>query len=312
MVNSDQVLDIIKQKGPSIPSDISHTIGQNIMITSAILSELSSKSKVIISNVKIGGSPLYYIAGQEELLQKFSTYLHEKENKAFEMLKEKKVVEDTAQDPVIRVALRNIKDFAKPIQVSVGDETKLFWKWYLISNEQASEYIGPLIGVKQEPKPDPVVQEKPEIKQEIKQEPEKQEAPKEEVKYEESKKEERSAEQAIIKEKPAKSSPSGQDDFLDEIKGYFAHNNISVKEIKVIKKNKEVDFVISMSTPVGDMDYFVKAKSSKRVAENDLSACFARAQIKKLPAILLITGDLTKKTKELHQEEFASVIIKKI
>jgi hypothetical protein len=94
-----------------------------------------------LSHLKIGGSPLYYTKGQEHKLQDYSDKLHEKEKKAYELLKEKKVIRDDKLDPVTRVALRQIKDFAVPLNININNSTNIYWKWYLISNEEALELI---------------------------------------------------------------------------------------------------------------------------------------------------------------------------
>jgi len=72
MITKDQVLQLIRMKGPVIPANISKEINQNLLVSSAILAELSSKKDVKVSNLKIGGSPLYYLDGQESRLQEFS------------------------------------------------------------------------------------------------------------------------------------------------------------------------------------------------------------------------------------------------
>ena len=39
------------------------------------------------------------------------------------------------------VALRNIKDFAFKLEVSVDNKSEIFWKWYLIDNNEAEKII---------------------------------------------------------------------------------------------------------------------------------------------------------------------------
>ena len=90
MVPREQILQLIRMKGPVIPSDISKQIGQNLMMTSAMLSELSSKKQLIVSNLKVGGTPMYYIPGQEAKLQDFANKLGTHERAAYELIREKK------------------------------------------------------------------------------------------------------------------------------------------------------------------------------------------------------------------------------
>jgi len=139
METNDKILELIKVKGPVVPSNISKDINYDILMTSAHLSDLSSQNKLKISNIKIGSSPLYYLPGQESSLQNFSHHMHEKEKKAFDLLKEKKILRDNKLEPVIRVALREIKDFAVQLIVTYQDNKEIFWKWYLIGKEEAEK-----------------------------------------------------------------------------------------------------------------------------------------------------------------------------
>ena len=71
-----KIVSILKFKGPSLPVHIAKQTGQSMLFSSAFLSELVSDKEVKLSHMKVGGSPLYYIPGQEESLEKFSNYLN--------------------------------------------------------------------------------------------------------------------------------------------------------------------------------------------------------------------------------------------
>ena len=66
MDKNQAILEIISRKGPVIPVQVSKEINDNVLMASARLSELLSSKKVKISSLKVGGSPLYYLPGQEE------------------------------------------------------------------------------------------------------------------------------------------------------------------------------------------------------------------------------------------------------
>ncbi len=140
-VGQDEIISIIRQQGPLLPAKLAKAIGSNILIASAYLSNLVDEKKVRISNTKVGGSPVYYIEGQNSRLQEFASNLNEKDYKTFELLKQEKVLRDDVLDQLTRVSLRNIKDFAVPLQVIKGNDKILFWKWYLISNQDAEDLI---------------------------------------------------------------------------------------------------------------------------------------------------------------------------
>jgi len=313
MDNREKVLQTIRIKGPVIPAQIAKVIGTDIMIASAVLSEMVSTNILKISNVKFGSTPLYYLPGQESRLQDFAKNLNEKEKKAYDLLMQKKVMTDRLLEPVVRVALRNIKDFAVPLQVKVNDNIEIFWKWYLITNEEAAKIIKEIIEVSKtkEPKKEikPVQetiaskeQEKPreeekEIKRELKKEELKEELPEKEEKKEEKKK-------FVDK--------TSEDKFLNEVKRFFEKSNIELIEEKVVKKNLDLDLVVEVPSAVGSLTYYCKAKSKKRISDSDLSSAFVQGQLKKLPVLFLTKGELTKKAMEMLSKEFKNIKIKKI
>ncbi len=130
----EQIFNFVKSQGPVLPVQISQKFSSNTIFAGAILSELVSNKLIKISYAKIGGSPLYYVQGQEDKLSKLYDYLPSKEKEAYNLLKEKKVLEDQKCEPGIRVALRNLRDFAFPFKIN----EKIFWRWYLVSLEEVN------------------------------------------------------------------------------------------------------------------------------------------------------------------------------
>lgn len=141
----EKVLEIVKQKGPVLPIQISKGINKDLTLSSAILSELVSNKKIKYSNAKIGSSPLYYLPGQEPKLQSLFNHLHEKEQHAFNLLKEKKILIDSLLNPIMRVALRQIKDFAAPLEVNISGKQEIIWKWYTLPNNEVNLLLKLLI-----------------------------------------------------------------------------------------------------------------------------------------------------------------------
>ena len=68
MDNRSEALKVVVERGPLQPSQIATTVNTNILFASAILSELVDAKKIKITYVKRGGSPFYYVSGQEEKL----------------------------------------------------------------------------------------------------------------------------------------------------------------------------------------------------------------------------------------------------
>jgi len=161
MSAEEKILQLINSNGPVLPVQVAKTIGSNILMASAHLSELVSRKKLRVSRIKVGGSPLYYLLGQESKLENFSDNLNEKEKEAFDLLKQKKVVKDISIEPAHRVALRQLKDFAFPLDVTYNNTKELFWKWHSTTPEETNNLIRQLITP-----PKPKIESEPEIKRE--------------------------------------------------------------------------------------------------------------------------------------------------
>ena len=128
----EKIISILKFKGPSIPGRIASEIQVSPLFASAFLSELLSEKRIKISNMKLGGTPIYFIPGHEYKLESFSQYLKSKEKEAFELLREKKFLADKNQEPAIRVALRSIRDFAIPFK----HEEEIFWRYFTMPENE--------------------------------------------------------------------------------------------------------------------------------------------------------------------------------
>ncbi|MBI2629675.1 hypothetical protein HYW76_01105 [Candidatus Pacearchaeota archaeon] len=292
----EKIINFLKTKGPSLPIHVSRETGLSMIFASAFLSELAADNNVKISIMKVGGSPLYLIPGQEEQLEKFYTYLPGKEREAFLLLKEKKVLEDIKLEPAIRVALRNIKDFAFPL-IPRLQERMLFWKFHSLPIEQASPIIENMIKLKQEIKQEAVIQKqetkieaefsKPEIKQEIKIIAEK---PKEEIKITQ---ETELKIEPIFDKTPAKKAKSQPEDFLNEIKTFLTLKNISIISTEYYDK-KEVLAKIRINSE----DCLLFAFNKKRINEKELIKAYKKSLPYNLPYIIVIQDVISKKMKE--------------
>ena len=312
----EKILQFIKEKGPVLPADIGKHINTNILMASAHLSELSSNGKLKISNVKFGGSPLYYIPGQESQLQRFADNLHEKEKKAYDMLLQKKVLKDNELEPVIRVALRAIKDYAVPLQVNFKNNSEIFWRWYLLTNSEAEELIRTAIGEKK-----PVLKEKTpqkEIQKKIqpttKIEKEKPKTTQQPIKKVERLFSPQGKTNLEERQKPfnrKKVIKTDNNIFLDNISAYFNRNKITVLSKEIIRKT-EIDFVVQVPSAVGNIEYYCKTKNKKKINDSDLASAFAQGQLRKLPVLIITTGELTKRAKEMLQKDFKGMGIKHI
>jgi len=333
MSTEDKIINIIKTKGPVLPVDVARAIESDILLASAHLSELVSREKVKISHTKIGGSPVYYLEGQESKLQELSKYLNNKEQRVYNLIREKKILKDVDLEPSMRVMIRNIKDFAIPFQVNFDGNKILFWKWYLLGNEEVKREIEKLLMPKKEKKEvdekrideekkkiderEEVEKEKRKIEQEKqklqrKLEEERKKIEQEKIKLQKQAEQEKIRKEKELTEKQKKLEFEQKDEFLNKLKGYFSSKKIEIIENNVLRKRKEIECRIKVPSVVGEVEYYCKAKNKKRVNEGDLSSAFVQGQIKRLPVLFLTSGALTKKAKELLEKELKGIVVKKL
>ncbi len=290
---NQRVLEIVRRKGPLVPAQVSVEVGTSSLIVSAMLSELASGRQVRISSVKVGGSPLYYAPGQEEKLQNYVKYLHEKEVKAYEILKSKMVLQDDVLEPVMRVALRQIKDFALPLNVQTPDGgVKLFWKWYMISNNEAEPYINDILEGGGKKEAVSVTQKVMTVFAPAEKRPDVQETLR------------------VRRKEKTESTDSGE--FLKAVTDYFVKCQIEVIERIEGKRKSEVEFIVSVPSPVGSIKYYCAAKKKKNCNDADLSTAYVQGQVKKLPVLVLTSGKLTKNATEMLEREFSAMKVKQI
>jgi hypothetical protein len=282
LATKNRILEVINQRGPELPVRVASTIGQNNIFTAAFMSELVGEQKLKLSNMKVGGSPLYYIQGQEEQLQKFTEYLNHKEKEAFKLLKQSEILEDANQEPAIRVALRSIKDFAVPIKIIDQGQEKIFWKIHTLPNDKAKELIEGIIN------PTPIKKEEP--KAEVK------EIVKEQI--QEVKKVEETQEVQKIKEPKIKETSSP---FLDKLR-----KNLSQKEYEITKeilaKKKEFTAKIKLNSHFGPQELYLVAKDKKKITLEDIVSTLQKAQAEKMPALIISPGEVDKKALDYYNE----------
>jgi hypothetical protein len=202
---------------------------------------------------------------------------------------------------------------------------EIYWKWYMLPTPDAEKLImgsvrpakKPVIiaPVKEEPKKEEIkrteskIIAKPEPKLEAKkEEPKKIEAKKEEPKKAEVKKEEMQKSLGIGIEELEKE----KDPFFKKVLAYFKENEIQVLEYKVLRKNSEIDMMITVPSRIGSHEYYCKAKNKKKVNDGELSSIYVQSQAKRLPVIFITTGELTKKAKEMLAKDFKGMIVKRI
>jgi len=273
-----RIISIIQQRGPSLPSHISGKIEQSLLFTSAFLSELLSEKKIKITNMKVGNSPVYYLSGQEPQLENYSQYLKSKEKEAHDLLKEKKFLKDTEQDPAIRVALREIRDFAIPFRK--GEE--IFWRYYLSPESEFSQTQ------KKQENQKPKEESKKEV-QEEKTEEKKENAKKKELDiFDKKEKKEK------ITRKKKKTASQKNDKFFNKIKEHLSKNDTDITDIIEVSKNS-----LTFKVKENDTEYLIIAYNKKRIAEEEINKAYKKSSEMNLPYKILSFGEPLKRVESI-------------
>ena len=198
-----------------------------------------------------------------------------------------------------RVSLREIKDFAVPLNVNVNVKKELFWKWHLIPNKEAEIFLREILNPqpKQEiPKPEPSEVKEKEQKEEVVK-PQEMEIKKQEPRQD-----------TLVKPKPKKQEP--KEDFFKKVKSHFSRKNIEIIK-ELAEKRAEGEYILKIPSQIGDVEFYCRVKNKKRISDSDLNLAFAQGQLLKLPIVLITSGELSKKAEE-KLKEYKSMIIKKI
>ena len=334
----EAIIEFLKNNGPSLPIPIARQVKVDSLFVSAFLSELLSNQRIKISNMKVGGSPVYYTPGTEAGLEKYSEYLKSKEKEAYNLLKEYKFLDDSEEHPAIRVALRSIKDFAKHFE----SNGKLIWRYYLTPQ---SEY-------NQSPAQEQTTEEtkveniSPNVPASILSDVKNTLSPKEDSKAEvEETKEEvveikeiakkivepKPVEINLVTEKPKelerikptenkpafinplaqkpeikkpKEKPKSQ--FCIKVMEFIANSNWTIVE-EISHKAKEYNALIQIDSDLGPIIFMTQAKDKKTVSEADFTKLLGEAQAIPLPALFLAHAEPKKKAQEFL-DKYTSVM----
>ncbi len=313
-MSREKILKIIRDKGPVIPSQISKEIGTNILFASAMLSELVARRELKVSHLKIGGSPLYYVPGQETLLENFSDKLNEKEKAAYSLIKNKRLLKDKEEPPLNRVALRAIKDFAIPLEVSFNDHKEIFWKWYSLDNKEAETYIKGALHSENQTE----ILEQKQVLTSF-QDTSKEDSPTKEkfpnhvkfgqdvkdtkIKFKKEKTQ-KAEHETLLREEEEK------DNFSIKLEAFFKSSKFNIKEFGKTKKS-EYEGTLDINTAIGTITFFYIAKNKKTITEKDIGEALAKGQLKNLQVIILSSGDISKKANQML-EKFKTIYYKKI
>lgn len=345
-IPKEKILEAM-QDGPTLPIKISRKVGGDTMIIGAMLSTLISTGDVCISSLKIGGSPLYYLPGQEERLEEFIDHLNDKDQRTFKLLKDKKILQDSAQDPLTRVSLKTLRDFARQIEIDFEGRKEIFWRFYTYDKEEAlNEGKRILLSNKasiQIPKEEMVVQEPEEsmtktayvpvdkIPAEVSETIEAKDIKRHKREHKRHAKPEHISEtiekisdekQSVVaapisgtkpstgeKIEKVQASDEPRPGFYDQIKSHAHKLNLDIISKEKVKKT---EYVLILKNHETNEYIYCIAKDKRIVNEGDLSTAFVFSHNKKMPCLFMTTGMLNKKAEQMTQKEFKDMRIEKI
>jgi hypothetical protein len=331
-----RIVNLLQGRGPCLPVQISKEIKQSTLFISAFLSELKDEKRIKISNLKVGGSPLYYLEGQETHLENFKQYLHQKEVEALEILKNNKILKDSEQEPVMRVALRSIKDFA----FSFRKDEEIYWRYLTTTEQEVKEILEPQkkveeikIEIKEEPKIEPIEVkvekvgpnlESTEVKVPESINVETSESKVNETKVQKSKPPRKPKETApkitltefnnplALKSEPEKEEKiKPKSEFVEKVIEFLEKSRFKIIEEKEYAK-KEYNCICQLKTELGPIDFLTQAKDKKSISDSDLDLLLRQAQSIPLPALFLYPENLNKKAIEYEKKYYSILKTKKI
>ena len=280
----EKIISFIKMRGPSLPVHIGKEINTSILFTSAFLSELISEKRLKISSLKVGNSSLYFIPGQEPLLEGFAQYLKSKEKDAFELLKQKKILRDSEQHPAIRVALQGIKDFAIPFK----KDGQIYWKYLMVSDQELINKIKEIPVIKEVKKQFEAENKIVEKRTEIKIENEEKSSKIEMVQPYSVKTKNKG-----LKKIKEKTSVKKGDKFFDKVKEFLSKKSIEILDIDGFSKSD-----LTLKIKINKEEKLLIAYDKKKIDEKDIINAYKKASKLKLNFLILSLGEPNKKLNE--------------
>jgi len=296
----DKILWILKKKGPCLPVHVANETGLSMLFASAFLSELLSSKEIRISVMRVGSSPLYFLNEHEYMLERFANHLKSKEKDAFMILRERKFLRDSEQTPAIRVALREIRDFAVPFRKN----NEIFWRYYLVPESEFPGFVEDKAEKVEEVAEVIAVSATPIKKEEIPAPMKIMEKPLEIV----SKPAVLTKHKKILATKTQKKKPDRESDkFFNKVKDWISGNGMEISDIEGLTKN-----TITLRVKISNEEQLLVAFNKKKIVEEDVIKAGRKAAEFGLKYHVLSLGEPSKKISDLIDAGKSLASIRKI
>jgi len=338
MTQVDKVLEIVQKSQGVLPVEVASKLNLDSFLANAYLSQLVESGKIKRSTVRVGGSYLYFLPGQEKLAESRIGSLIGPTQKTARMFAPEGAEKATPEVEQRRLAFVNrLKDIE-------SGETKLRQAKKMSPNQftEPGNRIMPItlkkvsqdvvghepsvaVGGQLMPKPkkEEVVEEIETVPEPAKVEPESEEIVEtepEEVTYEELEIKTGIEEQPKVEqkeeEKPAKSfarevfektffkkpeAPLEPGKVVDTALAFLvdAGADIISKELK--KKGKDADIVADIPTKIGNIKMLILVRDKKSITEADLSIAYTEGIHRKFPVLFITNGKPTKLARKYHE-----------
>lgn len=269
----ERILSLLRLKGPSLPVHIARETGLSILFASAFLSELFQDKKIKMSNLRVGNSPLYFIQGQEPQLERFSEHLRSKEKDAFLLIKNKRFLDDAEQEPAIRVALREIKDFAIPFR----KDEKIYWRYFTTPKTDINIEEKSIKENQQTPLQKSIIQK---------------ETTELDIFDKKTKAETKKGPKKVSKKK--KTSQKANEKFFGKVKEFLDKKSIKILDIIGFNKND-----LFLKIKVDEKELLLTAYNKKRISEIEIIKSYKKAEELGIDYMILSLGEIPKKLDNL-------------
>ena len=238
------------------------------------------------------------------------------------------MLDDEELNPVQRVCLNAIKDYAIQLKINLKDQQKVFWRYFTLSEDEAlrkaEEHLNNMPKIKEPDKkleefekPDEIQETIKRLKEEKAIKPlhpvgldEKEKIEPKETKIEVKVEEQKLLHPEILKKNVKKRAPTKKkQDFHSKVIDY-----IHEKDMTVVKNYEDENkvCVAQMDSKLGLMNFMIYSLQKKSLNEADLSLAYNEGQHERLPVLLVTNGKLTKKAEEYKKKLGNFLIVNKI
>ncbi|MBR9700880.1 hypothetical protein GOV11_03380 [Candidatus Woesearchaeota archaeon] len=263
----ERILDVIHKVGPVQPLDVRRELGEgDSVLIGAILSEMHSTGKIAITKLKRGGSPFYYDPKLPDSVDVLGKFLSEKDQQTFKALKERKVLREDALDPLTRVSLGNIPDFSKRFIVQQDGHEVAYWRYFLVSEEEAIQKV------EKRPLKKPEVKVKDETQQQLSEEPEKKATPKK---------------RRTVSKKEIPIDWLYRDTLWPKVLAFAEKENAELSQPRCIKPDGELTCLMELPGTYGPEVMMIYALSRKTLPETLVWKQLLKSRANGLPLVVL-------------------------